>query len=88
MAAWKRLLFCICAILTGTGGCEQAHTYPNDPIFASRQPTNSTPQSRPSSIIAYADSASPATAVPGASANASASSEGLTLATVRGQAAE
>jgi len=88
MAAWKRFLLFISAILIGVGGCEQAHTYPNDPIFASRQPTNGTPQSRSPSIIAYADPAKPAAAVPTVSANVSPSSEGLRLATVRGKAAE
>jgi hypothetical protein len=38
--------------LSCLGGCEQAHTYPSDPIFASRQPSIGQPEPRSPSIVA------------------------------------
>jgi hypothetical protein len=88
MSAWKLFVFLISAMLGCLGGCEQAHTYPDDPIFASKQPTNSKPELKPPSVLAYVEPVRPTSPVQPTSSSTNGSSDGPMFAAVRGQTPE
>jgi hypothetical protein len=88
MPARKSVVFWLGLVASCIGGCEQAHTYPSDPIFASKQPTISQPQLRPPAVVAYGETPAPDGTVVSCPASAANPTSGGTsqVITVRGQA--